>query len=575
MDYNAEYDKWLSSPVVDESTKSAMRDPALDKKELFSVSLEFGTAGLRGIMRPGTNSMNVYTVRHATQGISNLVLSQNARDKGIVIAYDSRNHSKEFAEAAAEVIAANGIKAYIFDDIRPTPELSFALIHLGCKAGINITASHNPKEYNGYKAYWEDGAQLPPDHAETVSQTIASVDIFGGVKTIPYAEGIKSGLIEVIGSGIDEKYLAEVAKQSVNPDAVRNAGADFKVVYTPLHGAGRKLVPEILKRQGLSNLLTVPEQMIPDGNFPTVKFPNPEFREVFNPGIEIAKRENCSLLIGTDPDADRTGIVVRDSGGEYIPFSGNQVGALLLDYIITAKKERGELPANAFAVKTIVSTELASKICADNGVELFDVLTGFKFIGEKIKEYHETGKLTFLFGFEESYGYLAGTYARDKDAVVASMLLVEMAAFYKSRNMTLYDAMESIYKRYGYYGEAGENIGFKGLSGVARMKEIMSELRRTAAKTVREIAGYKVTQFRDYQTSEITDTVTGKVSGTGLPKSDVLYFSLDNGSKVIIRPSGTEPKIKIYYLLKDASKESAAEQTERLKAAMLSVVARE
>jgi len=563
--YMKNYEKWVNYPGLDPKTKAELAMINNDKekiKDYFFAPLEFGTAGLRGIMRAGINSMNIYVVRQATQGIANLIKSEKLEGRGAVIAFDSRNNSEIFAKEAAKTLAANGIKVYIFDDIRPTPELSFAVRYLNCAAGINITASHNPKEYNGYKAYWEDGAQLPPDHAETVADAINKTDIFTGVLTGHYGEMIKQGKIKIIGEEIDDEYLKNVIEQSVRPGII---GDDFKVIYTPLHGSGYKLIPEVLKRAGLKNLLTVKEQMIPDGNFPTVKFPNPEFKEVFELGIEIAKKENCDLLIGTDPDADRTGIVVRTGEGDFVTLSGNQVGVLLLDYIITARKENGTLKDNACAIKTIVTTELAAKVCEDNGVKIINVLTGFKFIGEKIKQFEETGENTFIFGYEESYGYLAGTYARDKDAVVASMLIVEMAAYYKTKNMTLYDAMLAIYQKYGYYGEAVQNIGFAGTDGPEKMRGLMNSLRND---TPDNIGGYKVAAFRDYKTSIIKNLLTGEISETGLPKSDVLYFDLENGSKVIIRPSGTEPKIKIYYLISADDKKSSGDQVEKMKSAM-------
>ena len=564
-DYIKNYEKWVNYPGIDSKTKTELSFISSDKdkiKEYFISPLEFGTAGLRGIMRPGINSMNIYVVRQATQGIANLIKSQKLEEKGAVIAFDSRNNSELFAKEAAKTLAANGIKVYIFDDIRPTPELSFAVRYLKCAAGINITASHNPKEYNGYKAYWEDGAQLPPDHAETVADAINKTDIFTGVLTGHYGEMLKQGRIKIIGEEIDDEYLKNVIEQSVRPNII---GGDFKVIYTPLHGSGYKLIPEVLKRTGLKHLLTVSEQMLPDGNFPTVKFPNPEFKEVFELGIKLAEKENCDLIIGTDPDADRTGIAVRTGGGDFVTLSGNQVGVLLLDYIITARKENGTLKDNSCAIKTIVTTELAAKVCEDNGVKIINVLTGFKFIGEKIKQFEETGENTFIFGYEESYGYLAGTYARDKDAVVASMLIVEMAAYYKTRNMTLYDAMNEVYKKYGYYGEAVQNIGFAGIEGPEKMRNLMDSLRKYPPDN---LGGSKVAAFRDYKTSEIRNLITGGVSETGLPKSDVLYFDLENGSKVIIRPSGTEPKIKIYYLISAEDKKSSDSQVEKLKSAM-------
>ena len=574
--YMKTYEKWLNYPGLDSKTRAELALINSDEnkiKEWFFAPLEFGTGGLRGIMRPGINSMNVYVVKQATQAMANLINSQGREfaEKGAVIAYDSRNNSELFAKEAAKTFAANGIKVYIFDDIRPTPELSFAIRYLNCAAGINITASHNPKEYNGYKAYWEDGGQLPPDHAQTVSDIINKTDIFTEVMTCHYGEMIKQGKINIIDEEIDEEYLKNVMSQSVRTDAIKNAGEDFKIVYTPLHGAGYKLIPEVLKRKGLKNLLTVDNQMKPDGNFPTVKFPNPEFKEVFEKGIEIAKSNNCALIIGTDPDADRMGIAVRTAeNGDYATMTGNQAGALLLDYIINAKKESGTLKKSDCVIKTIVTTELAAKICEVNNVKIINVLTGFKFIGEKIKQFEEeSGENTFLFGYEESYGYLAGTYARDKDAVVAAMLIAEMAAYYNTKNMNLYDALQNLYKKYGYYGEAVENIEFAGIDGIEKMKNIMADLRKSPPE---KIGGYKITEIRDYETSEIKNIATGLISETDLPKSDVLYFNLENGSKVIIRPSGTEPKIKIYYLISAECEKSAKEQSDKLKSEMLKII---
>jgi len=570
--YTENFEKWLNYKGLDKDTRAELEEMQSDDqkiKEAFITQLEFGTAGLRGIMRAGTNSMNIYTVRHATQGIANLVKSQNAEKKGVVIAYDSRNNSVLFAQEAAKTFAANKIVTYIFDDIRPTAELSFAIRHLGCTAGINITASHNPKEYSGYKAYWDDGAQLPPDYAEIVSDAINKTDIFEEVLTCDYQQAVQDGIIKIIGKEIDGIYLQNILEQSVYHDIIKNADSGFKVIYTPLHGSGYKLVPEILKKRGLKNLLLVDEQMIIDGNFPTVKYPNPEFKEVFNTGIEIAKKENCSLLIGTDPDADRVGIVVQTDSGDFVTLSGNQVGSLLLDYIITAKKEQNKLDKNACAIKTIVSTELAERICRKNNVTMMNVLTGFKFIGEKIKQFEESGEYTYLFGFEESYGYLAGTYARDKDAVVASMLIVEMAAYYRGKNMTLYDAMQKLYDKYGYFEESVQNIEFEGIDGIEKMSKIMTLFRENPPK---DISGIAVSAIRDYETSVIKDLSTGKTSETGLPKSDVLYFDLANGSKVIVRPSGTEPKIKIYYLIEANNKAEASTQINNLKTAVTAIL---
>ena len=564
-DYMKNYEKWMGYQGLDPKTKAELAEIGGDEEKIrdcFLAPLEFGTGGLRGIMRPGINSMNIYVVKQATQAISNLIKSKGREymDKGAVIAYDSRNNSELFAKEAAKTLAANGIKVYIFDDVRPTPELSFAIRHLGCAAGINITASHNPKQYNGYKAYWEDGGQFPPDHARTVLDAINETDIFTGVLTSHYGEMIKQGKINIIGELLDREYLRNVISRSARPDAIEKAG--FKVVYTPLHGAGYRLVPEALAQMGQKNLLTVKEQMTPDGDFPTVEYPNPECpppgrADALELGIALAKAENCALVIATDPDCDRLGVAAKKTGREeFERFTGNQVGALLLDYIITAKKENGTLKSSDCAITTIVSTELASKICAQNGVKLIKVLTGFKFIAEKIKEFEENGEFSFLFGFEESYGYLAGSYTRDKDAVSASALVVEMAAWYSQKNMTLFDALETLYEKYGYCREEARDIEFGEFGGAEKMRDVMDRLRKNPPD---EIGGYEISEIIDYN---------GETRPTALPKSDVLYFVLKNGSKVIIRPSGTEPKIKIYYLLSADSEASADEMAKKLRTAM-------
>ena len=572
-DYIKNYEKWISYPGLDSASKAELAQIAGDEnkiKEYFIAPLEFGTGGLRGVMRPGINSMNVYVVKQATQGIANLIKSEGLQERGAVIAFDSRNNSELFAKEAAKTLAANGIKVYIFDDVRPTPELSFAIRYLSCATGINITASHNPKEYNGYKAYWEDGGQLPPDHAKKISDAINETEIFTGVLNCHYGEAIKQGKINIIGDEVDEEYIKNVMAQSMRLDILKNTD-NFKIVYTPIHGAGYKLIPEVLKRMGLKpeNILTVKEQMVLDGNFPTVKYPNPEFKEVFELGIDMAKKEDCCIIIGTDPDSDRMGTAVKTNTGDYVTLSGNQVGALLLDYIINAKKENGTLTDKSCAITTIVTTELAAKICELNNVKNIQVLTGFKFIGEKIKQFEETGENEFIFGFEESYGYLAGTYARDKDAVVASMLTAEMTAYYQTKNMTLLDAMQLLYEKYGYFEETTQNIEFSGVDGTKKMKDIMESMRKNPPK---KIDMYRVSSLRDYKTSEIKNFETGEISPTGLPESDVLYFNLENGSKIVIRPSGTEPKIKIYYLIGADNKKSATAQTEKLKTLMLKFI---
>ena len=561
-----EYKKWLANKDLDGELRTELTAIENDPKEIeerFSFPLAFGTGGLRGIIRAGTNGMNIYTVAQATQGLAELVKQDGGAEMGVVIASDTRIKSDVFSEISARVLAANGIRAYLFDAPRPTPELSFALRHLHAKAGINVTASHNPSIYNGYKAYWEDGAQISPEQADVVSAAIEKVDIFTGVKLISFEEGKKSGLIRIIGQEVDEAYMKVVLAERIRPNAIPDVADDFKVVYTPFHGTGRILVPEVLKRAGLKHLFCVPEQMIPDGRFPTVKSPNPEDKAGFALAMKIAEENGCDLLIGTDPDADRAGVIVRASNGEFVPLTGNQIGVMLLSYIIEARKLENKLPANAAAVKSIVSTTLADKICEASGVAMINVLTGFKFIGEKIKEFEETGSHTYIFGFEESYGYLSGTYARDKDAVCASLLITEMAAFYRARGKSLYEVLCGIFEKYGYYSEGIGTIVLPGLDGLAKMASLMDGLRQNPPK---EIAGVKVASVADYQTGIITDA-DGKTAPTGLPVSNVLFYTLENGDSVVIRPSGTEPKIKLYYLVSDKTKEAAEEKRNAYKAA--------
>ena len=551
------YQKWLNSEKLSKEEKEellALQGDPKELKERFYTSLSFGTAGLRGKMKLGTNAINKYTVAQATQALATLVLKQHRADDGVVIAYDCRNNSELFAKTAASVLAANGVKTYIFDELRPTPELSFALRDLGCVAGINITASHNPKEYNGYKAYWEDGAQLPPEHATTVSQEIDKIDIFDDIKSIDFDKAVEDGKITVIGNEMDERYLATVMEQLVNPELIKNMAHDMNIVYSPLHGTGYRLIPDVLDRVGIEHLYVVPEQMEVNGNFPTVIKPNPEYAEVFELGIQIAQDVGSTLVIATDPDADRVGVVVKNDKGEFVTISGNQMGALLLDYIITAYEESGSMPKNPYAVKTIVSTELASKICKEHGVKLHNVLTGFKFIGEVIKNYEQAGESpsSYILGFEESYGYLKGTYARDKDAVVTTILICEMAAYYQSKGMTLFDALNELYNRYGCYLEANEEVYMHGIDGREKMVELMNALRNSAPV---ELAGHKVVEIGDYLAGTITDTSTGKQRSTELPESNVVSYKMENGDVVIGRPSGTEPKIKFYYLLTGKNKE--------------------
>ena len=547
--YLENYQRWLSSPMLTNEERKELQSIENDNDEIkirFSSSLTFGTAGLRGTMKVGMNAMNIYTVAQATQGLANLIIKERREADGVVIAYDSRNNSELFARVSAEVLAASEIKTYIFDALRPTPELSFAIRELGCVAGINITASHNPKQYNGYKAYWEDGAQLPPEHANTVYAEICKTDIFTDVKRLDFDEGVSTGKITVIGREIDEKYLARVEEQLVNPNAVKAVADDLKIVYTPLHGTGHKLVPEILDRIGLKHLYRVEEQFVIDGNFPTVQKPNPEYKEVFTRGIAIADEVGSNLVIATDPDADRVGVMARTKDGDFRTITGNQMGALLLDYIITAYEETDTMPPMPYAVKSLVSTELATKICDAHNIEMFNVLTGFKFIGEVIKNHEQSGKGSYIFGFEESYGYLKGTYARDKDAVVASMLICEMTAYYYAKGMTLYDALENLFAKYGFCKEFNVEIYMEGVDGPAKMSALLDGMR---SETPNSLGGVSVATFGDYQEQTFLDVSSGEKCPTGMPKSNMLCFKLENGDVIIVRPSGTEPKVKFYFLV--------------------------
>lgn len=571
--YKEQYQKWLNSDLLSHDEKQELISLSNNEdliKERFYTSLEFGTAGLRGKMRMGTNAMNKFTVAQATQGLANLIIKENRAADGVAIAYDSRNNSELFAKVSASVLAANGIKAYIFDELRPTPELSFALRHLNCVAGINITASHNPKEYNGYKAYWEDGAQLPPEHAKTVSAEIEKIDIFADVKHTDFDKAVSEGKILILDQEMDEAYLSEVMKQLVNPNAIKNVANDLHIVYSPLHGSGYRLIPDILARCGVEHLYVVPEQMEINGDFPTVEKPNPEYPEVFELGVEIANSVGSTLVIATDPDADRVGVVTKNNVGEFVTISGNQMGALLIDYIITAYEETGTMPNNPYVVKTIVSTELVAKICEAHNVKLHNVLTGFKFIGEVIKNYEQSGAdATYLFGFEESYGYLKGTYARDKDAVVATMLICEMTAFYYAKGMTLFDALNGLYEKYGQYLEANQEVYMDGIDGKERMASLMNVLRNNAPES---IGGKRIIEVGDYLTATITNKLTSTVSSTNLPSSNVISFKMENNDVIIARPSGTEPKIKFYYLLTGKSKEEMTANLESYKSFISSFV---
>ncbi len=562
--FEKEYLRWLGSDALNESEKNellAIKDDSEAKALRFSAPMDFGTAGLRSTMNAGIGCMNRFTVAQTTRGIAALVKEAGGEERGVAIAYDSRNNSREFAVVCASVLAGAGIKSYIFDGIRPTPELSFAVRELSALAGINITASHNPKEYNGYKAYWEDGAQIGPEQAKVVSRERERYDVLDTSDIMDYAEGVKQGIIIELGADFDEKYINAVLNTAINPDAVKKVAESLKVVYTPLHGAGYKLVPEVFSRMGLKYLYTVDEQMIPDGNFPTVAKPNPEYSAVFKLGIDIADRVGSDLVIATDPDSDRVGVMTRDSSGGFVTISGNQMGALLLDYAIKARREKGTLPEYAFCVKSIVSTDMAYKIAKDNGIKLHDVLTGFKFIGEVVKNYEAEGKAGgFVLGFEESYGYLLGSYARDKDAVEASMMILEMTAYYKERGMTLSDALCELYKTYGCYAERMTDIYMEGLDGIERRKRVMQTLRDNPPTS---LGGVGVMLVGDFKCGEILNLKTGERTSTSQPSSDVLYYTLENEDKIIVRPSGTEPKIKIYILAHGEDMASLNEKTEK------------
>ena len=573
MDYKEVYEQWLSNPYFDEATKEELKNIAEDDneiKERFYMDLEFGTAGLRGIIGAGTNRMNIYVVRRATQGLANYIAKVDKKSQGVAIAYDSRHMSPEFAEEAALCLAANGIKAYIFESLRPTPELSFAVRHLGCVAGINVTASHNPPEYNGYKVYWEDGAQITPPHDSGIMGEVKSISDWNTVKTIDKAEAEKAGLFQVIGKEVDDAYMAELKKQVLHMDAIKAEGKNLKVVYTPLHGTGNIPARRILKELGFENVYVVKEQELPDGDFPTVSYPNPEAAEAFELGLKLAKEVDADLVLATDPDAVRLGVRVKDKNGEYHDLTGNMSGCLLANYEISQKKAiNGSLPEDGALIKTIVTTNLADAIAKGYGVKLIEVLTGFKFIGQQILGFEQSGKGSYLFGFEESYGCLIGTYARDKDAIVATMALCEAAAYYKTQGKTLWDAMIEMYEQFGYYKDAIQSVTMKGIEGLQKIQEIMNSLRQNPPA---EFAGHKVVAVRDYKADTITDVATGAVKPTGLPNSNVLYYELTDDAWVCVRPSGTEPKVKFYYGVKGTSLADADEKSDIMGKAVLDMV---
>ena len=561
MNYRQEYERWLASPALSAEEHAELLSIANDEKEIesrFYGPLEFGTAGLRGTMYVGLHNMNRHVIRWATQGFANVICAEGAEAKarGVAICMDCRNHSQEFARAAACVMAANGVKVYLFEALRPTPELSFAVREYGCQAGINVTASHNPKEYNGYKVYWADGAQLPPQHAAAIAAELAEIDIFTGVRSMDYDEAVSAGLITLIGADCDEKFMAHVMSMVNDYETVKKVADDFTLVYTPFHGCGYKLVPEALTKLGIKHLICVPEQMVIDGNFPTVVSPNPENPEGFYLAVDLANKHGADFILGTDPDSDRVGILVRDHNGDFQPVTGNQTGVLLLDYLIGAMKRAGTLPENAAALKTIVTTEMARKVAEANGIDCYDTFTGFKFMAEKMNQLESEGKNTVIFSYEESYGYMIGHYVRDKDAVTASLLLTEMAAWYHAQGMTLFDALQKLYEKYGWYGEKTHNLVMPGLDGLEKMASLMNTL-RTAPPA--EIAGTAVVARRDYLNGTQTDCVSGAVTQIELKGSNVLRFALSDGTVILVRPSGTEPKIKVYILTqgKDASERDA------------------
>jgi len=564
MDYMKRYESWLEDECYDEATKQellAIKDDEKEIKERFYKDLEFGTGGLRGIIGAGTNRMNIYTVAKATQGLADYILENNPEGAkmGVAIAYDSRNMSPEFARTTGLTFCANGIKAYVYESLRPTPQLSFTVRHLGCIAGVVVTASHNPPEYNGYKVYWQDGGQVPyPMDGEIIKKVNAVEDICD-IKTMDYEEAVEKGLYITIGKEVDDEYVKNVKAQSLNPEIVSKLADSLKIVYTPLHGAGNIPVRRVLEEVGFKNVYVVPEQEMPDGNFSTVGYPNPEDPKAFTLAMELAKKVDADVIIGTDPDSDRVGVVVKDSKGEYVVLTGNMTGALLTNYVISQQKAKGILPANGAVVKTIVTTEMIRPIADEYGMKLFDVLTGFKYIGEKIKQFEESGEHTYVCGFEESYGYLAGTYARDKDAVLASMLVAELTAYYKNEGKTLYDGLVELYDKYGYYREGITSITLKGIEGIEKIKYIMDTLRNNPPA---EFVGTKVKWLRDYTAKEFKNMLTGETEVNALPPSNVLHYTLENGDWVCVRPSGTEPKLKIYYGIKGTSVEDAEEKME-------------
>ncbi len=556
MSYRDTYEKWLHSPALSVEEKAELESIAGDEKEIesrFFAPLEFGTAGLRGTMCVGLHQMNSHVIRHATQAFAEVILAEGpeAVARGVAVCYDCRNHSQEFAREASCVMAANGIKARMFESLRPTPEVSFAVREYGCIAGINVTASHNPKEYNGYKVYWSDGAQLPPHHASAIAKKMEELDIFDDIKTMDYDKAVADGLITLMGEETDEKFLANVMAQVNDQAAVDQVADTFKMIYTPFHGTGYKLIPEALKRLGMKHVICVPEQMVIDGNFPTVVSPNPENPEGFYLAVDLAKKEGADFILGSDPDADRVGIMVKNDKGEYVVITGNQTGVLLLDYLIGAKKRTGKLPEKPVALKTIVTTEMARKVAEVNGLQCYDTFTGFKFLAEKKDKLENAGEGKVIFSYEESYGYMLGDYVRDKDAVTAAVAMTEMAAWYAGQGMTLYDALLKLYEKYGYYGEKTLNLVMPGLDGLKKMADLMANLR---AQPPVEIAGVAVAQQKDYKDGSVVNVADGAKTTMELSGSNVLRYEMTDGTSLIVRPSGTEPKVKVYILANGADK---------------------
>lgn len=562
MEYLRRFNEWLSNPYFDEKTKKeleAIKDNENEIKERFFKDLEFGTGGLRGILGAGTNRLNIYTVRKATQGLANYIIKQNGQSKGVVIAYDSRRMSPEFALETALCLAANRIKAYLFESLRPTPQLSFAVRELGCIAGVVITASHNPPEYNGYKVYWEDGAQVTSPRDMEIIGEVNAIKDFSETKTMSKEDALKEGLLTIIGKEIDDRYIDCLKKLVIN--TVSEKGKELKIVYTPLHGSGNVPVRRILSELGFKNVYVVPEQELPDPDFSTVDYPNPEDPAVYKLALELAEKVNADVILATDPDADRLGIQVRDNNGKFVLFNGNMTGALIAEYVFSQKAEKGILPKNSALIKTIVSGNITDQIAKEYKAKLIEVLTGFKYIGEQIRMFEETGSNEFVFGYEESYGCLVGTHARDKDAVSAVMTLCEAAAYYKDRGISLYDQMDRIFKKYGYYEEKTVSYTLKGIEGMEKIKAIMEGYRKNPPKTA---GGYQILKIRDYKNDTITDLATGEVTPTNLPKSDVLYYEMNDDAWCAVRPSGTEPKIKFYFGVKGNTREDALEKLNRL-----------